>query len=129
MGAPCPYKLWSMDSILVVTLNVLEAIDVQVPEVCFLEDSTCTLDSMMEGFVTRDLYTINRISEIRKSANKMNCEVKSTIASHLRRTSLTREPKKIVTLGIYHLQSGRLGEQSSNFSDEYQWTRGKQCLL
>ena len=58
------------------TLNVLEALDVQIPEVCFLGDSTCTLDSLMEGFVSRDIYTINRISEIRKAANKMNCEVK-----------------------------------------------------
>ena len=58
------------------TLNVLEALDVPVPEVCFLGDSTCTLDSMKEGFVTKDLYTINRISEIRQSAKKMNCEVK-----------------------------------------------------
>ena len=58
------------------TLNVLEALDETVPEVCFLGDSTCTLDSIREGFVTKDLYTINRISEIRKSAKKMNCEVK-----------------------------------------------------
>ena len=58
------------------TLNVLEALDVHVPEVCFLGDSTCTLDSMKEGFVTKDLYTINRISEISQSAKRMNCEVK-----------------------------------------------------
>ena len=58
------------------TLNVLEALNGPVPEVCFLGDSTCTLDSLKEGFVTKDLYTINRISEIRNSAKKMNCEVK-----------------------------------------------------
>ena len=58
------------------TLNVLEALDEKVPEVCFLGDSTCTLDCIKEGFVTKDLYTINRISEIRKSAKKMNCDVK-----------------------------------------------------
>ena len=58
------------------TLNVLEALDEKVPEVCFLGDSTCTLDCIKEGYVTKDLYTINRISEIRKAAKKMNCDVK-----------------------------------------------------
>ena len=57
-------------------LNVLEALDEPVPEVCFLGDSSCTLDSLKEAFVSKDIYVINRISEIRKSAKKMNCEVK-----------------------------------------------------
>ena len=57
-------------------LNVLEALDEPVQEVCFLGDSSCTLDSLKEAFVSKDIYVINRISEIRKSAKKMNCEVK-----------------------------------------------------
>ena len=57
-------------------LNVLEALDEPVTEVCFLSDSTCTLDSIQEGFNSKDIYIINRVSEIRKSAQKMNCEVK-----------------------------------------------------
>ena len=57
-------------------LNVLEALDEPVSEVCFLSDSTCTLDSIQEGYSSKDIYIINRVSEIRKSAQKMNCEVK-----------------------------------------------------
>ena len=57
-------------------LNVLEALDEPVSEVCFLSDSTCTLDSIQEGFASKDIYIINRVSEIRKSAQKMMSEVK-----------------------------------------------------
>ena len=57
-------------------LNVLEALDEPVSEVCFLSDSTCTLDSIQEGYSSKDIYIINRVSEIRKSAQKMNCDVK-----------------------------------------------------
>ena len=57
-------------------LNVLEALDESVLEICFLSDSTCTLDSLNENFVSKDIYVINRISEIRKAAQKMNCSVK-----------------------------------------------------
>ena len=57
-------------------LNVLEALDETPPEVCFLSDSTCTLDAIHEGFASKDIYVINRICEIRKAAQKMDCEVK-----------------------------------------------------
>ena len=57
-------------------LNVLEALEEPVSEVCFLSDSTCTLDSIQDGYTSKDIYIINRVSEIRKSAQKMNCEVK-----------------------------------------------------
>ena len=57
-------------------LNVLEALDESVPEVCFLSDSTCTLDAIQEGFASKDIFVINRVCEIRKGAQKMNCEVK-----------------------------------------------------
>ena len=57
-------------------LNVLEALDEPVSDICFLSDSTCTLDLLKENFVSRDIFVINRISEIRKAAHKMNCSVK-----------------------------------------------------
>ena len=57
-------------------LNFLEAHDEPVKEVCFLSDSTCTLDSLKESFISKDIFVINRISEIRKAAQKMNCDVK-----------------------------------------------------
>ena len=57
-------------------LNVLEALDETVEEVCFLSDSTCTLDTLQEGYVSKEIFVINRVSEIRKAAQKMNCSVK-----------------------------------------------------
>ena len=57
-------------------LNILTALDETVLEVCFLSDSTCTLDSIQDEYKSKDIYIINRVSEIRKSAQKMNCEVK-----------------------------------------------------
>ena len=57
-------------------LNILTALDERVLKVCFLSDSTCTLDSIQDEYKSKDIYIINRVSEIRKSAQKMNCEVK-----------------------------------------------------
>ena len=57
-------------------LNVLEALDEPVSEICFLSDSTCTLDLLKENFVSRDIFVINRVSEIRRAAHKMNCCIK-----------------------------------------------------
>ena len=90
------------------TLNVLEALDEPVPEVCFLGDSTCTLDSIKESFVTKDLYVINRISEIRKAALRMNCEVKYYhVESHLNIADKgTREDCKIDFLSSKEWQNG-----------------------
>ena len=57
-------------------LNILTALDETILEVSFLSDSTCTLDSIQDEYKSKDIYIINRVSEIRKSAQKMNCEVK-----------------------------------------------------
>ena len=45
-----------------------------VPNV--LDESDSILDSIQEGFNTKDIFVINRISQIRKAAQKMNSEVK-----------------------------------------------------
>ena len=60
------------------TLNVLEALEEaeNVSEIVFLSDSTCTLDFLSNNYVTKDIYIINRIAEIRNSAKKMKCCVK-----------------------------------------------------
>merc|ERR1712155_187033 len=60
------------------TLNVLEALEEaeNVNEIAFLSDSTCTLDFLSDNYVTKDIYIINRIAEIRNSAKKMKCCVK-----------------------------------------------------
>ena len=58
------------------TLNVLDALEETPSEIIFLGDSTCTLDFLRESYVTKDIYLINRIAEIKKSALKMKSVVK-----------------------------------------------------
>ena len=59
-------------------LNFLEAVPEAelVKDICFISDSTCSLDCLSPKYVTKDVFIINRISEIRKSARKMNKVVK-----------------------------------------------------
>ena len=57
-------------------LNVLDALEETPSEIIFLGDSTCTLDFLRESYVTKDIYLINRIAEIKKSALKMKSVVK-----------------------------------------------------
>ena len=57
-------------------LNCLEALEEPIKEVCFLSDSTAVLDSMKSSYVSRDIFIINRISEMRRAVHKMNCNVK-----------------------------------------------------
>ena len=57
-------------------LNCLEALEEPIKEVCFLSDSTAVLDSLKSSYVSRDIFVINRISEMRRAVHKMNCNVK-----------------------------------------------------
>ena len=57
-------------------LNCLEALEEPIKEVCFLSDSTAVLDSLKSSYVSRDIFIINRISEMRRAVHKMNCNVK-----------------------------------------------------
>ena len=60
-----------------IVLNCIDAhYDEPVEEICFLSDSTCSLDALKDAFVPKDIFVINRVSEIRKAALKMNCNVK-----------------------------------------------------
>ena len=60
-----------------IVLNCREAhYEEPVEEICFLSDSTCSLDALKDTFVAKDIYVINRVSEIHKAAKKMNCNVK-----------------------------------------------------
>ena len=59
-------------------LNFLEAVEEAnlVEEICFLSDSTCSLDMLSQKYRTKEIFVINRISEIKRSAKKMNTSVK-----------------------------------------------------
>ena len=57
-------------------LNCQEALDETIEEICFVSDSTCTLDSLGKSFISKDIFIINRVSEMRRAADKMNCNVK-----------------------------------------------------
>ena len=58
-------------------LNFLEAVPETeiIEDINFISDSTCSLDSLHPDYSTRDVFNINRISEIRKAARKMNKNV------------------------------------------------------
>ena len=79
-------------------LNYLEAVEEasNVKSIAFLTDSTCVLDFLDNYFISRDIYVINRIMEIRKSVSKMKIPVefyhipsKMNVADHGTRSDCT----------------------------------------
>ena len=71
------------------TKNYIEAIGIENITIKFISDSTCALDMLSNTFVTRDIYLVNRINEIRHQVKRLRvcskfywCESSLNIADY-----------------------------------------------